>query len=406
MMGFSDNYYQTLCPADKRKILERLDGFLSKLHDAYGKPSGSKNAVKILIGSNQEIIKNFIELMQCEVYPYNIIEREKEIRSASVPNNGSSAVRNTTNIQDTISSFNEAKSVKKQSVLNKETKIQSEIHEHGEVFLSNTVKEYIDSVVQSTVSNQLDEKIKPIFECLDQYEEVIRVYKERESKLQEENKDRYSALYANGHNINLDETCDSSKQKFGEDCNQKKLVPMSNSKYSSVEKKNVEELENIGLMASLPNDIQEQIKTALDVYNRHDARKNPSIRMSLKNIFNKPIDRLVLQSEAANDFANKSIKDLKKDKTYQTVLLEPTDGSSDYIATPVGESIYAVFPVKFEPYNQSFAWTRAYPLFFEILPNDEMKASSYVLKQPAFFQKKDGRYQMLENGKGCIELVP
>lgn len=58
MMNFSDENCQGLCQADKRKILQELAKFLSKLYEAYGRCSGSKNAVKILIGSNQEIIKN------------------------------------------------------------------------------------------------------------------------------------------------------------------------------------------------------------------------------------------------------------------------------------------------------------------------------------------------------------
>lgn len=367
MMEFSDKYYQTLCPADKRKILQDLAKLLSDLYGAYGKISGSKNAVKFLIGSHQEIIKKFVGLMQNEVSPYNILgeeKAEKAIQSLSASDNEPSAVRNTTGTQATSSSSDEVKSAENQSVINEKTDLQSETPKQGEVFLSNAVKTYIDSVIQDTVSNQFNEKIKPILECLNQYEEEIRVYKEREAKHQEENEDIHPDK--NG--------CMTTSRK------------------------------NSGLMDSLPDNIQKQIRIALNIYNENSASDNFVIRRRLKKALDKPIVRLVLPHDDANEFANKPIKDLKNDKTYQLVFLESTDGSNDYIATPVGENVYAVFPVKFEPYNQSFAWKRAYPLFFDILPNDEMEASRYILKQPAFFQKNGDKYQMIEGGKGRIEL--
>lgn len=77
MMNLSNNYYQTLCPADKREILKNLSGLLSELYKAYGNFSGSKNSVKILIGSKRDVIKKFVELMQSEIYPCEIIEKKR-----------------------------------------------------------------------------------------------------------------------------------------------------------------------------------------------------------------------------------------------------------------------------------------------------------------------------------------
>lgn len=380
MTDIPEKDYQKLCPGDKRNITENLRRFLLVLYDIYGPNYHGEDSVGQIILSKQEIIKDFVELMRSEVRPYiNVASKNQDISSNKLHNQLSQEQNNDKNSPS-----------KKEDTAN----------------LSNEVISYITSMIQDTVSKQLDEKLKPIIECLDQYEEIIRIYKEREAKLQDENRDDYSDLYANGHNVNLAKADGSSKQKLEERYNQEGSVLASNSQYSSSEQENVKKSENIGLMTSLPDDIQERIRAALNIYNEYSASDNFVVGRKLKKIFDKPIIRLVLPNEEADEFANKPIKDLKNDKTYQTVFLKSTDGSNDYIAISVGENIYAVFPVKFEPYDQSFAWTRAYPLFFEILPNEKMEAHSYILKQPAFFKKKDGRYQMLENGKGCIELVP
>lgn len=380
MTDIPEKDYQKLCPGDKRNITENLRRFLLVLYDIYGPNYHGEDSVGQIILSKQEIIKDFVELMRSEVRSYiNVASKNQDISSNELHNQLSQEQNNDKN---------------------------SPSKKEDTATLSNEVINYITSMIQDTVSKQLDEKLKPIIECLDQYEEIIRIYKEREAKLQDENRDDYSDLYANGHNVNLAKADGSSKRKLEERYNQEGSVLASNSQYSSSEQENVKKSENIGLMTSLPDDIQERIRAALNIYNEYSASDNFVVGRKLKKIFDKPIIRLVLPNEEADEFANKPIKDLKNDKTYQTVFLKSTDGSNDYIAISVGENIYAVFPVKFEPYDQSFAWTRAYPLFFEILPNEKMEAHSYILKQPAFFKKKDGRYQMLENGKGCIELVP
>lgn len=380
MTDIPEKDYQKLCPGDKRNITENLKKFLLVLYDVYGPNYHGEDSVGQIILSKQEIIKDFVELMRSEVRPYiNVASKNQDISSNESQSQSSQEQNNDKNIPS-----------KKENT----------------AALSNEVISYITSMIQDTVSKQLDEKLKPIIKCLNQYEEIIRIYKEREAKLQDENSDNYSDLYANSHNMNLAKTDGASNREMAESYNQEKSVLSSNSQYSSAEQENVKELENIGLMASLPGDIQERIRTALNIYNEYSASDDFVVGRKLKRIFDKPIIRLVLPNEEAGEFANKPIKDLKNDKTYQTVFLKNTDGSNNYIAISVGENIYAVFPVKFEPYTQSFAWKRAYPIFFDILPNDEMEASSYVLTQPAFFQKKGEQYQMLENGKGCIELVP
>lgn len=341
MMNFSDENCQGLCQADKRKILQELAKLLSKLYEAYGRCSGSKNAVKILIGSNQEIIKKFLELMQSEMYPYKIIGEGNTgniVKPPSPASDRPDMIKDDSYIQNPIPLTHKTQSVERKPEIHKGINIQSETYEQERVYLSNIVKIYIDLVIKNTLSELLDEKMKPFFECLNQYE----VEKSKKSRM----------------------------------------------------------------MDSWPDDIQERIRAALDIYNQATASNNFIVRMKMKKIFDKPIVRLVLSHDDANEFANKPIKYLKNDKKYQQVFLESTDGLNDYIAISIGENVYAVFPVKFEPYNQYFAWKRAYPLFFEILPNDELEVSSYILKQPAFFRKKDDRYQMLENGMGCIELVP
>ena len=343
MIDSPEKDYQILCPGDKRNITEKLKKFLTQLYDVYGPNYHDNIPVGKIILSNKEIIRDFVELMRSEEKTY--------IGSVSVKD-------------DIYSDRLQSQIDKKQN-----SDQSSSLNKKNVIVLSDEVKAYIDSMIQDIVSKKIDEKIKPFLECLAQYEEEIQIYRERETKHQEEeNKDIYSDTNVRMMSLHRDE--------------------------------------NVGLMNSLTDKIQEKIREALNIYNEHNASENVVVRKILKKTFDKPIIRLVLPNEDARDFANKPIKDLKNDKTYQTVFLESTDGSSDYFAIPVSENIYVVFPVKFESYNQNFAWKRAYPLFFEILPNDEAEAHSYILKQPAFFKKKDGRYQMLENGKGCIELVP
>ncbi len=401
MMNLSNNYYQTLCPADKREILKNLSGLLSELYKAYGNFSGSKNSVKILIGSKRDVIKKFVELMQSEIYPCEIIEK-KEIENVIKPsssNNLSDVINESMDIPNPTHLFDKTEEHVEEKT-NGANNVQSEAHKQKEVFLSPAIKTYIDSVIQNTVSIQLDEKMTPFLKCLNQYEEEIRIYRERVVKLQEEeNTSIYSDI--NRCVMSSSEDNESVVSETRENNRQKEWTQPD-----YLRKENVKKSENVGMMNSLTDNIQKQIREALNIYNEHNAIDNFVVRRILKKTFDKPIIRLVLPNEDARDFANKPIKDLKNDKTYQTVFLESTDGSSDYIAIPIGENIYAVFPVKFEPYNQNFAWKRAYPLFFEILPNNETEAHSYILKQPAFFQKNGEKYQMLENGKGSIELVP
>lgn len=64
-------------------------------------------------------------------------------------------------------------------------------------------------------------------------------------------------------------------------------------------------------MTSLPDDIQERIRAALNIYNEYSASDNFVVGRKLKKIFDKPIIRLVLPNEEADEFANKPIKDLK-----------------------------------------------------------------------------------------------
>ena len=401
MMNLSNNYYQTLCPADKREILKNLSGLLSELYKAYGNFSGSKNSVKILIESKRDVIKKFVELMQSEIYPCEIIEK-KEIENVIKPsssNNLSDVINESMDIPNPTHLFDKTEEHVEENT-NGANNVQSEAHKQKEVFLSPAIKTYIDSVIQNTVSIQLDEKMTPFLKCLNQYEEEIRIYRERVAKLQEEeNTSIYSDI--NRCVMSSSEDNESVVSETGENNRQKEWTQPD-----YLRKENVKKSENVGMMNSLTDNIQKQIREALNIYNEHNASKNFVVRKILEKTFDKPSIRLVLPNEDAKDFANKPIKDLKNDKTYQTVFLESTDGSSDYFAIPVSENIYVVFPVKFELYNQNFAWKRAYPLFFEILPNDEAEAHSYILKQPAFFQKNGEKYQMLETGKGSIELVP
>lgn len=374
--------YQKLYPGDKRHIIEKLRKLLVNLYDAYGPNYHENIPVGMIILSNKEIIKDFIGLMRSEVKSYT---------QKSTTNNDIS--------------------LNKMSILPEKMKDSveySSVNKQDTIILSDDVKNYIDLMIQDIVSKQLNEKVKPIFECLDQYEEEIRIYKEREAKFRERNTDDSSDLYVDNQDVNIYKAADGLVQKKGETCKQNNSVRTVVPKYSSAEQEqeNVRKLKNVGVMDSLLNSIQEQIRASLDIYNKNTAVNNFAIRRKMEKIFNKQMLRLVLPNEDAKDFADKPIKDLRNDKTHQTVFLERTDGSSDYIAALVSANVYAVFPVKFEPYTQSFAWKRAYPIFFDILPNDEMEASSYVLTQPAFFQKKGEQYQMLENGKGCIELVP
>ena len=338
--------------------------------------------------------------MQSEIYPCEIIEK-KEIENVIKPsssNNLSDVINEPMDIPKPTHFFDKTEDDVEEKT-NGANNVQSEAHKQKEVFLSTAIKTYIDSVIQNTVSIQLDEKMKPFLECLNQYEEEIRIYRERVAKLQEEEN---TPIYPDMNRcvMSSSEDNESVVSETGGNDRQKKWTQPD-----SLRKENVKKSENVGMMNSLTDNIQKQIREALDIYNEHNAIDNFVVRRILKKTFDKPIIRLVLPNEDARDFANKPIKDLKMIK-----LIRPysknTDGSSDYIAIPIGENIYAVFPVKFEPYNQNFAWKRAYPLFFEILPNDEIEAHSYILKQPAFFQKNGEKYQMLETGKGSIELVP
>ena len=375
MIDSPEKDYQILCPGDKRNITEKLKKFLTQLYDVYGPNYHDNIPVGKIILSNKEIIRDFVELMRSEEKTY--------IGSVSVKD-------------DIYSDRLQSQIDKKQN-----SDQSSSLNKKNVIVLSDEVKAYIDSMIQDIVSKKIDEKIKPFLECLAQYEEEIQIYRERETKHQEEeNKDIYSDINVRMMSSHRDDGVSTSEIR--ENYGQKELVQAGVLNGKGI----VGKSENVGLMNSLTDKIQEKIREALNIYNEHNASENYVVRKILKKTFDKPSIRLVLPNEDAKDFANKPIKDLKNDKTYQTVFLESTDGSSDYFAIPVSENIYVVFPVKFESYNQNFAWKRAYPLFFEILPNDEAEAHSYILKQPAFFKKKDGRYQMLENGKGCIELVP
>lgn len=370
--------YQRLYPGDKRKIIEKLKKLLEKLYDAYGPNYHEDLPVEMIILSNKETIRDFMGLMRSEVKSYT----------------GKVTINN-----DTPPNKLQTLSVKMQ-----DSDKCDPVNKHQTIILSDEVKKYIKLIIQDIVSKQLDEKIKPIFGCLNQYEEEIRVYREREAKFRERKMDDFSDLHVNNQDVNICKNVDMLAKKMKENCKQKNSAQTIIPKYSFAESVDLRESKNVGAIDILPNNIQEQIKVALDIYNKNTATDNLSIRRRIEKTFNKQMERLVLPKDDANEFANKPIKDLKNDKTYQAVSLERTDGAGDYIAAPVSEKVYAVFPVKFEPYNQKFAWERAYPLFFEIFPNDELKTDNYILEQPAFFQKNGDKYQMIKGGKGRIEL--
>lgn len=366
-MDYSNLDYQVLSIADKRKIIQDLDSFLSKIHKKYGERYVSKNDIKELIRENKYLIITFAKLMK---YEGDIGRNPSPIDS------------------DTNKSFND------QDIVKNDRKIVNENEDDG---LSEEIRDYINKFIEDKVMQYMQGKLSLI---LNQYEELKKEYNElsilvNESKTQTKSSVIEHEKYVEHPQINqiAIKQIDKSFDKEGRD-EEKVSSPINNEK--------VNDFQRCDKLISI--EAQRNLQKATEIYNQNYKSGTLLIRRKLRKDLDKPVIRLTLSENQGFDFANKLIADLKQEKNRQDVCLVPTEGSNEYIAQAVDGDVYAVFPEVFTSYTESFSWRRAYPLFFNILPSDNVKASKCFVEQPALFKKINGKYQILENGKGRISL--
>lgn len=140
-MDYSNLDYQVLSIADKRKIIQDLDSFLSKIHKKYGERYVSKNDIKELIRENKYLIITFAKLMK---YEGDIGRNPSPIDS------------------DTNKSFND------QDIVKNDRKIVNENEDDG---LSEEIRDYINKFIEDKVMQYMQGKLSLI---LNQYEELKR----------------------------------------------------------------------------------------------------------------------------------------------------------------------------------------------------------------------------------------
>ena len=278
-------------------------------------------------------------------------------------------------------------------LISQDSKIANDIKENQEIkkSLSNEEKEYIASLVNQLISEKIDIAIKRI----DNYYQSLLI----DNKVQQKAKNKMpicKEIEAKEVRIPTDlfeeKNVQHNKDKVQENLN---IIKPLSSKCISSRK---------DFFTTLSDNIKVQVITSLGIFNQNHGAPILKVRKLLAASLDKPVIRLTLPSEIEKDFVNKTIADLKDEWDCDNVKLIRTDGTNDYIAQAVSDNIYMVFPERFTPYNENQAWEKAYPIFFDIVPKEQISANEYKLIRPAFFQKNGDKYQMIEGGKGRIEL--
>lgn len=369
-MNTSKINYGSLRFSDKFKIISKLSSFVTSLGDIYKYSTDTPEIHRYIqktIQEEEEYLRQFFELLK---YEGNLSDFSS-IQDASkpyAPENSKTSISEGSKIADNIKEHQEIKKT-----------------------LSDEEKEYITSLVNQLISEKIDIAIKHIDDYYQSFLITNKIQQKAQNKMPICKEIKAKEVRVSTESF-AEKNAQHNEDKVQENLN---VIKSLSSEHISSRK---------DFFATLSDDIKVQVIKSLDIFNQNHGTPILKVRKLLAASLDKPVIRLTLPSEIEKDFVNKTIADLKSEWNCDNVKLIRTDGTNNYIAQSVSDNIYMVFPERFAPYSENRAWEKGYPIFFDISPVEQTSANKYKLIHPAFFQKNGDKYQMIEGGKGRIEL--